>query len=119
VRDKVKKARSLSPTSGALRRIGAIAVGMTSEDGGQLLKLKTTLSRSMTLTQFDNGYWYAAELKEFAETIGIPSANKLRKDELETAIKHFLKTGKIKSPTNRNAILQLAGPLLQLQRYEA
>ena len=40
----------------------------------------------MTLTQFDNGYWYVTELKEFAETIGIPSAGKLRKDELEKAI---------------------------------
>jgi len=57
---------------------------------------------SMTLAQFDNGYWYATELKEFAETIGIPSAPKLRKDELEKAIKLFLETGKIKSPTKRS-----------------
>lgn len=56
----------------------------------------------MTLTQFDNGYWYAVELKDFAETIGIPSAAKLRKDELEKAIKHFLRTGKVESPTRRN-----------------
>jgi len=56
----------------------------------------------MTLTQFDNGYWYAVELRKFAETIGIPFANKLRKDELETAVKHLLKTGKIRSPTKRN-----------------
>lgn len=56
----------------------------------------------MTVTQFDNGYWYATELKDFAETIGIPAANKLRKDELERAIKLFLRTGKIKSPTKRN-----------------
>ena len=59
------------------------------------------LSASMTVAQFDNGYWYATELKEFAERIGIPSANKLRKDELERAIKLFLRTGKIKSPTRR------------------
>ena len=56
----------------------------------------------MTVKQFDNGYWYATELKEFAERIGIPSANKLRKDELERAIKLFLKTGKIKTPTKRS-----------------
>lgn len=62
----------------------------------------------MTVTQFDNGYWYATELKEFAQTIGIPFANRLRKDELETAIKHLLKTGKIKSPTKRN--LSTSGP---------
>jgi hypothetical protein len=57
---------------------------------------------SMTLAQFDNGYWYATELKGFAETIGIPSASKLRKDELEKAIKLFLETGKIRNPTRRS-----------------
>jgi hypothetical protein len=55
----------------------------------------------MTLTQFDNGYWYATELKEFADAIGIPSAAKLRKDELEKAIKLFLATGKARNPTKR------------------
>jgi hypothetical protein len=66
------------------------------------LKPKTKLSMAMTRAQFDNGYWYTTELKEFAETIGIPSASKLRKDELEKAIKLFLETGKIKSPTKRS-----------------
>ena len=56
----------------------------------------------MTLTQFDNGYWYATDLKDFAERVGIPSASKLRKDELENAIKHFLRTGKTEPPTKRN-----------------
>lgn len=56
----------------------------------------------MTLTQFDNGYWYATELKEFAKTIKLPSAGKLRKDELEKAIKLFLKTGETKNPTKRD-----------------
>ena len=56
----------------------------------------------MTVTQFENGYWYATELKEFAEVIGIPSANKLRKDELERAIISFLSTGAIQCPTRRN-----------------
>lgn len=55
----------------------------------------------MTATQFDNGYWYAVQLKEFAKRIGIPSANKLRKDELERAIRLFLETGTIKNPTKR------------------
>src|SRR5712692_655227 len=63
---------------------------------------------SMTWAQFENGYWYTTELKEFAETIGIPSASKLRKDELEKAIKLFLETGKIKSPTKRS--LSTSGP---------
>jgi hypothetical protein len=56
----------------------------------------------MTLSQFENGYWYATQLKEFGEVIGIPSANKLRKDELEKAIRFFLKTGKATNPARRN-----------------
>jgi len=56
----------------------------------------------MTLTQFDNGYWYATELKDFAQRIGIPRASKLRKDELEKSIKVFLQTGRIESPTKRS-----------------
>lgn len=56
----------------------------------------------MTVEEFDNGYWYAAEIKKFAGSLGIPSTNKLRKDELEKAIKHFLKTGKIEPPTKRS-----------------
>ena len=66
------------------------------------LKAKAKLTRSMTVTQFDNGYWYATELKTFAEAIGIPSAGKLRKDELEKAIISFLGTGTIQSPTRRS-----------------
>jgi hypothetical protein len=56
----------------------------------------------MTLSQFENGYWYATQLKDFGDAIGIPSANMLRKDELEKAIRSFLKTGKTRNPTNRN-----------------
>src|SRR6266550_1898272 len=62
---------------------------------------KPKLSRSMTEAQFDNGYWYAVETKAFADEIGIPFASKLRKDELEKLIKHFLRTGKVKSPTRK------------------
>ena len=66
------------------------------------MKPKTKLSASMTLAQFDNGYWYATELKTFAKTIRLPSAGRLRKDELEKAIRHFLKTGETKNPTTRS-----------------
>lgn len=61
----------------------------------------------MTLSQFENGYWYATQLKDFGDEIGIPSANKLRKDELEEAIRSFLKTGKATNPARRN--LSIAG----------
>lgn len=63
--------------------------------------MRARLSKSMTLTQFDNGYWYATELKAFAKGLGISSAGKLRKDELERAVKHFLAAGKVERPTNR------------------
>lgn len=56
----------------------------------------------MTVAQFENGYWYATEIKNFAKKIGIPSANKLRKDELEKAIIFFLRTGKIKNSVKRD-----------------
>jgi SAP domain-containing new25 len=60
-----------------------------------------SLSTKMSLAEFDNGYWYAIDLARFAEKIGVPSAKKLRKDELEKAIKAFLATGRIESPTKR------------------
>jgi hypothetical protein len=59
------------------------------------------LSTSMTETEFDNGYWYADDLKRFAEKIGVPSARRLRKDELEQAVKHFLRTGDAKNFARR------------------
>jgi len=52
------------------------------------------LSPAMTLRDFENGYWYLDQLKNFAERIGIPDAKKLRKDELEKAVVTFLRTGK-------------------------
>src|SRR4030095_10913729 len=60
----------------------------------------------MTETEFDNGYWYALEVKTFAGEIGIPSASKLRKDELEQLIKLFLRTGEVKGPTLRRLVKQ-------------
>src|SRR5436305_4641806 len=62
---------------------------------------KPKLSKSMTVEQFDNGYWYALEIKVFADDIGIPAASKLRKDELEELIKHFLRTRKIRNPARK------------------
>jgi hypothetical protein len=44
----------------------------------------------MSLRAFDKGYWYAAELREFALKLRIPFASKLRKDQLEAAIKDLL-----------------------------
>jgi hypothetical protein len=65
---------------------------------------KTELAETMTQSEFDNGYWYAIELREFATKVGIPSANKLRKDELEKALKHFLRTGESKNFVKRGLL---------------
>src|SRR5262245_62522208 len=60
------------------------------------------LSPTMTVRDFENGYWYLDQLKDFAVRIGIPAAKKLRKDELEHAIGVFLRTGTAASPTKRS-----------------
>ena len=60
------------------------------------------LSPTMTVRDFENGYWYLDQLKHFAERIGIPAAKKLRKDELEKAIVAFLRTGNATLPTTRS-----------------
>jgi SAP domain-containing new25 len=62
---------------------------------------KKRLSVSMTEKEFDNGYWYASELRRFAVKMRIPSANKLRKDELEKALKHFIRTGESRTFAKR------------------
>src|SRR5688572_22342788 len=78
---------------------------MMKHRGVGLMKQKVRLSPSMKLSQFDNGYWYGTELKHFAKSIGIPFANRLRKDELEQCIKLFLKTGKTESSERLNSAM--------------
>ena len=56
------------------------------------------LSSEMTRREFDNGYWYAEELRAFAIGLKIPSASKLRKDQLEAAIKGLLFAKDAKAP---------------------
>jgi hypothetical protein len=55
------------------------------------------LHKNMTQYEFVNRYWYIYELKELGKEIGIKNYFKLRKDELENIILHFIKTGKIKN----------------------
>ena len=64
--------------------------------------MRGSLSATMTLREFENGYWYRTQLKDFAERIGIPAAAKLRKDELEKAVVVFLRTGNAALPTKRS-----------------
>jgi hypothetical protein len=42
---------------------------------------RTRPAATMTETEFENGYRYATEPNAFAAAIGIPLANKLRKDD--------------------------------------
>jgi len=62
----------------------------------------------MTETELDNRYWYTADLKELARKIGVPAAAKLRKDELERAIRHFIRTGEVSDSEKRT--VAKAGP---------
>jgi hypothetical protein len=59
------------------------------------------LSPTMTPREFENGYWYLDDLRDFASQIGIPEASRLRKDEIERAIEAFLRTGTADLPTKR------------------
>jgi hypothetical protein len=49
----------------------------------------------MSVQAFENGYWYATELIEFGRTLGLPAAHRMRKNELESAIKAYLATGRL------------------------
>jgi hypothetical protein len=66
---------------------------------------KPKLSRGMSLEQFDNDYWYAAELHAFADELGVPRAAQLRKNELEAAIKHLLRTGEVSAASGRPRLI--------------
>lgn len=62
---------------------------------------RARLSPSLSITQFDRGYWYATELTRFATRVGIRRASQLRKDELERAIRAFLASGRITRSAGR------------------
>ena len=56
------------------------------------------LRPSMPVEEFDDGYFYATELKAFARQLGIP-VDRRRKLELEALIRDFLRTGVVPVPT--------------------
>lgn len=49
----------------------------------------------MTIKEFENKYWYMSELKALAKSLEIPFDLKIRKDQLEKMIIHFLETGTV------------------------
>ncbi|MDE2778871.1 MAG: SAP domain-containing protein [Chloroflexota bacterium] len=52
------------------------------------------LRPSMSVEEFEDGYFYAAELKAFARQLGI-AVGRRRKPELEALIREFLRTGTV------------------------
>ena len=48
----------------------------------------------MSVEEFDDGYFYAADLKAFARQLGI-AVGRRRKLELEALIRGFLRTGMV------------------------
>jgi len=63
----------------------------------------------MPVREFENGYWYVDELRDFGGRIGIPGAPKLRKDELERAIEAFLQISNGRPAHLRNSLHEVAG----------
>src|SRR5687768_224087 len=64
----------------------------------------TKLTTNITEKEFDKGYWYASEIKTFSKQLGIANSSRLRKDELEQLIKHFLRTEQIISSNRKNVV---------------
>jgi SAP domain-containing new25 len=61
--------------------------------------MRSVLSKRMSLQAFENGYWYATDLVEFGKKLGLPAAHRMRKNELESAIKAYLTTGRLPKTT--------------------
>lgn len=55
------------------------------------------------MAEFESGYWYALELKQFAQEIGVPNRSRLRKDELESIIKEYIETGEFSPEAKRSS----------------
>lgn len=55
----------------------------------------------MTEAEFDNGYWYATEIRAFAHELGVEGVTSLRKGELEELIKSYLRTRCLKNPARK------------------
>ena len=61
--------------------------------------MRSVLSKRMSLQSFENGYWYATDLLAFGKKLGLPAAHRMRKNELESAIKAYLATGRLPKTT--------------------
>jgi hypothetical protein len=62
---------------------------------GKVMTQNKNLHEVKTVAEFESGYWYALELKQFAKDIGVPNSSKLRKDQLEKIIKSDIQSGSV------------------------
>ncbi|MEL7023547.1 MAG: hypothetical protein AAGL69_07330 [Pseudomonadota bacterium] len=75
------------------------------------------LNPKMSVEAFDDGYWYASDLKRFASALGFRGVSRLRKDQLEPLIRDHLVTGELpKSGSGRGGTVARKDPdVLSLQ----
>ena len=76
----------------------------TPTDDKTTMTKKVKLTKNITEKEFDNGYWYADDIKAFAKQLGIVNSSKLRKDELEQLIKNFIRTGQVGKSDRKNVV---------------
>jgi hypothetical protein len=72
---------------------------------------KQKLYIGITEEEFGNGYWYSDELKEFGKNIGVNNCSKLRKDELEKIIIHFINTGEVLQKETKKSTVNIPDKL--------
>lgn len=65
-----------------------------------------SLHPDMSVGEFDDGYYYSADLKKFARELGIPVGNR-RKIELKQVIREYLVTGRV--PIGKPVLSRKAG----------
>ena len=78
----------------------------------------------MSLRAFENGYWYQTDLVAFGRELGVPSAHRMRKNELESAIKAYLQSGRLPTTVSakplkkgRRDLDQGLSPRLKISHY--
>lgn len=70
-----------------------------------------------TVAEFESGYWYALELKQFAKDIGVPNSSKLRKDQLEEIIKIYIQSGSVAIGTKKSVTKKEQSDKLDIKEY--
>jgi hypothetical protein len=72
---------------------------------------KQKLYIGITEEEYVNGYWYSDELKEFCKNIGVNNCSKLRKDELDKIIIHFINTGEVLQKETKKSTVNIPDKL--------